>query len=90
MSGVSDIIVWLDGGKTAFIELKLKTMVLCKRGPLKGQMVAKCTEQSDDQIVFERRARALGFPYHLVEATDISDALNKVLEIIKTEGGFEW
>ena len=90
MSGVADIIILLDGGKTVFVELKLRTMVLCKRGPLKGQMVAKCTEQSDDQILFMDRVRALGFPYHLVEATDISDALNKILDIIKTEGGFEW
>ena len=90
MSGVSDIIVILDGGKTVFIELKLKTMTLCKRGPLRGKMVPKFTEQGGDQIAFMCRAAVLGFPYHVVHATDISDGLNQIVSIIQKEGEFSW
>lgn len=104
LSGVADITVLLDAakkhpddycsckphGRTVFIELKMLTMRLSKQGPTKGQMVPKVTTQEDSQIWFEGVVKALGFPYYKVEATDISDALNKILDIIKTEGGFDW
>ncbi len=103
LAGVADITVllpppvkhseWcscLPHGKTVFIELKMLTMALSNQGITEGQMVPRTTKQEDSQIWFMGAVRALGFPYHLVEATDISDALNKILDIIKTEGGFEW
>ncbi len=104
LSGVADITVHLPPakkhtedycsckpqGRTIFIELKMMTMRLSKKGPTKGEMVPVVTTQEDSQVWFEGAVVAMGFPYHLVEATDISDALNKILDIIKTEGGFDW
>ncbi len=102
MSGVADIIVLIaeqkavaghwgyEPPKTVFIELKLKSMKTMKGGKDKGKIVARATPQSDDQILFQGRVTAMGFPYYLVESLDVSDALNQILAIIKTEGGFEW
>ena len=104
MSGVADITVHHGAakkhpddycsckphGRTFFIELKMMTMRLSKQGPTKGQMVPVVTTQEDSQVWFESVVTALGFPYYKVEALDIPDALNKILDIIKTEGGFDW
>ena len=104
LSGVADITVHLPPakkyehdfcscklkGRTVFIELKMKTMRLSKQGPTKGEMVPVVTKQEDSQVWFQAAVEAMGFPYYVVEATDISDALNKILDIIKTEGGFDW
>lgn len=77
-------------GRTSFIEVKVLSYYIAKKGPNKGQKVARETKQEDSQIYFESVVTAMGFPYHKVAATDISDALNKVLDIIKTDGGFDW
>ena len=104
LSGVADITVLLEARKkhtddycscvpaarTVFIELKMKTMRLSKQGKTKGEMVPSVTKQEDSQVWFEGVVTAMGFPYYKVEATDISDALNQILDIIKTEGGFDW
>ena len=86
MAGITDIILLFNGGKTVFVELKLKTIVVAKRGEHKGKLVEKPTKQDDSQEWFEEKAKGLGFRYCLVEATDISDGLNQVLEIIEREG----
>lgn len=104
LSGVADITVHLPPaekykhdyctctpcGRTVFIELKVLTMVLSKRGPKKGEMVPRATKQEDSQVWFEEAVVAMGFPYHKVEATDVSDGVTKVLDIIQNEGGFYW
>lgn len=104
LSGLSDIIVHLPprkkyehdccscrmDGRTVFIELKLLSYYISKKGATKGRKVARATKQEDSQVWFEEVVTAMGFPYYKVEATDISDGLNKILDIIKTEGGFEW
>lgn len=85
MAGVADILLFFAGGKTVFVELKLKSIVEAKRGPDKGKMVERTTKQLDTQIWFMNTIRKLGFKYYLVEATDISDGLNQLLDIIERE-----
>lgn len=77
-------------GRTIFIELKMLTERVSKRGATKGQIVTKETKQEDSQEFFEEIITAMGFKYFKVAAKDISDALDKILDIIKTEGEFRW
>lgn len=71
---------------TVWVELKVRKMVLCKRGPDKGKMVEKRTKLTPEQEAFRALVTGLGFDHREIYATDINDGLNQVLAIMKEYG----
>lgn len=75
-----------DRPATVWVELKVRKMVLCKRGPDKGKMVEKRTKLTPEQEAFRALVTGLGFDHRTIYATDISDGLEQVLAILREYG----
>ena len=73
-------------GRTVWVELKVRKMVLCKKGPDKGKMVEKRTKLTPEQEAFRALVKSLGFDHREIYALDVNDGLNKCLEILKEYG----